>query len=71
VFFLRIQNGIGTGIQSRVGHKKLLGKSRVKASERGRSVVEKSDDYDDGNWHAKQPKQYRAAPERLLFCFRF
>jgi hypothetical protein len=35
------------------------------------SVVKKSDDYDDGNWHAKQPKQYRAAHERLLFCFRF
>ena len=31
------------------------------------SVVEKSDDYDDGNWHAKQPKQYRAAHERLFF----
>jgi hypothetical protein len=30
-------------------------------------MVEKSDDYDDGNWHAKQPKQYRAAHVRLLF----
>ena len=35
------------------------------------SVIEKSDDYDDGNWHAKQPEQDRAAHERLLFCFRF
>jgi hypothetical protein len=35
------------------------------------SVVEKSDDYDDGNWHAKQPEQDRAAHERLLFCFLF
>ena len=35
-------------------------------------MVEKSDDYDDGNWHAKQPKQYRAAHVSvLLFCFRF
>jgi hypothetical protein len=34
-------------------------------------VVEKGDDYDDGNWHPKQPKQYRAAHERLLICARF
>ena len=33
-------------------------------------MVEKSDDYDDRNWHAKQPKQYRAAHEGLLFGFR-
>jgi hypothetical protein len=35
------------------------------------SVVEKSDDYDDGNWNPQKPKQYRAAHVRLLFCFRF
>jgi hypothetical protein len=33
-------------------------------------VIEKSDDYDYGNWHAKQPEQDRAAHERILFCFR-
>jgi hypothetical protein len=29
-------------------------------------VIEKSDEYDDGNWHAEQPEQYSAAHERLL-----
>jgi hypothetical protein len=30
-------------------------------------MIEKSDDYDDGNWHAEQPEQYSTAHERLLF----
>jgi hypothetical protein len=43
----------------------------VKSAKVAVSVIEKSDDYDDGNWHAKEPEQDRAAHERLLFCFRF
>ena len=46
-------------------------KSRVNAEDDAVSVVQKSDDYDDGNWHAKQPEQDRAAHKRLLFSFRY
>jgi hypothetical protein len=30
-------------------------------------VIEKSDKYDDGNWHAEQPEQYSTPHKRLLF----
>jgi hypothetical protein len=34
-------------------------------------VVEKSDYYDDGNWHAEQPKQYPTSHERLPSVIHF
>jgi hypothetical protein len=50
-----------------LGIKKSPRKPSAKLARAAGSVIEKSDKYDDGNWHAEQPKQYSTAHERLLF----